>query len=316
MNPDNKNKRVEYARQISDVARADYHFTISDYIKPITDDDDMPYLNVFTANSIYIASIFNISKKSSVLAYIPIKDIAGIITRTQLASEEIFRTVNRNEPASISYSDENSHPAFTYRMRMGNMRGSTPAEILMNEGDNGYKKLLAQANFLKGNVDKYPNNKTELDIILSSLNLYKNGKIPRNDGNSQAQGASNEAPMTYKIYTPPTKFMSNKRDEEGRTLCYEISVKCCPTEQMPYIIEIKNFYAPLAKPNGNSKLTPILFKQAVGKKKERICITEDEWLNAVRKMDMNLTSYHMAIYRAMRKLDSYNRYHGDNNCPH
>lgn len=305
-------KTRKYARQLVEVSKSTSKLIVRDHLYGLTEKDNVPFLEVFAKYSVYRLEIFNYNEKRSDSANIPLDDLPSIIAHTDLATKCIFNTVNGldkktevEKQVSPKLDIPTNTPAFTFKMRTGKnvTAGKTPAQYLMEapNKEEAYKILHKQWTFLKDNLQKYPNNKQEMDAILEAVKLLKAGKLP-DTSKDCASGQQDPGAIELKIYTPPTKYFTVEKN--GMKKCYSLQILCYPSENYPYRVSITNFYAPIAV-DQETGMTKILMSQKE-KKTETSSVfrlSEAEWLNVLEEMKENKSNMRMALYSRMRTED-------------
>ncbi len=170
----------------------------------------------------------------------PMDDIPDLVERTRFANKRIYESeLKRTSTATAADGSRLTSPAYTVRFTNGYMKGKTPAEVLNEEGAAGREKLKNQYIFLKENLIKYKNNKTQMDAIAEAINAYDAGTLSKVEG-----GASGAA---IKILEQEMRPLVHKDQKYGKTFVYEIGVMCYPERNYPYSVTIENYYAPVIK---------------------------------------------------------------------
>ena len=187
------------------------------------EEDDKP-LEIFDDKfSRFAISIIQDGKAAT--ANIKISQLAGIIDNYR-ASLVASKTVSKKELSS----------AFTVRFNMGKFAGKTPAQVLIEQGE---EALNEQYTFLKKNLEKYPNNKIIIDAIKDAARIGK-GKV---------QEKINDNSSAYKaiIYDGGIKGNPYKEREDGMYFCSMLKIYFDTSRDYPITITISNFYAPVIK---------------------------------------------------------------------
>lgn len=306
-----ENKNKKYAGQIVDIVRTDKRLSFTDLLQKVEDRHDTPFLNVFAPQSIYLATLFTFSEQESVMANIPLKDIPLIERKTGLAEELIFRMSSEIPAPSVDEGNKQNptDPAFL-PLRLGKWAGKAPGDLLL-ESPNPNEMVAAlksQMEFLQKGVQKYPNNRQDIQAIAQALDYHAMGILSSCKPKIQPQAAEPQTPRTYVIYETPVKHQ--KKMENGKNLCYSVKVTCSPVKKYPYRFEIMNCWAPLGKAKNGMK--PVLMDQAINVTRKDIDLTEEEWIYAVDVMKNNLAEARHLWYPEMRAYDTRNRWHNRN----
>lgn len=238
--------------------------------------------------------VFTLIKKTDknkeyVMANVPADEGYYIYEKTLLSMQEILaskRTV-------ISEKDTLS-PAYTERFSMGNFKGKTPAEVLLESAGNK-EGLIKQGEFLNKNADKFPANKKMIAAIKDALNLLKNEKLE----NKSAPAPSN----VITLYNEPMKPLLSNKNEKGNYLVYGIKILCDTSRNLPFSIEIMNCYAPVVKTDEGT-LNPKM-KEAEDIKKISMNISEKDWFKTINRVKKTLDNFETITYRNQAKLSEY-----------
>lgn len=165
-------------------------------------------------------------------ANISIKAMISIIKKSEfLFNKEMELSCTPKESTFTS-------PAYTVRFTSGEMKGKTPAEVILENPENK-AKLNSQFSFLKKNLSKYPKNKEQLDAILDASKLLKEGKL-----------------ATQKRCTVPSFLIYEsglrpliRRQKQGKngmvSFVYQISLEWNFEAGSPVHLAIENFWAPV-----------------------------------------------------------------------
>lgn len=160
-----KNNR-KYAGQVVDIPRSNYRLSFIDRLKKMTDEEGDPFLNIFSNRSIYLISLFSYEKKQSLVANLPLRDMSLLKKRTDCAQEAIFRAANYQSEAFCQAAEDgaaSSIPAAFTPLKMGNLAGKTPGDLLLEAQQEGKAAEMSatlerQADFLRGKLERYPKN--------------------------------------------------------------------------------------------------------------------------------------------------------------
>lgn len=312
-----KKKNQEYAGQVVDIARADKRFSVKDLIRPMTEQEGEPYLNVFSKSSIYLLSILTYKDSASLMANLPLTDLEAINVHTRLASAEIFRCVNGQASTRQNGETQGSNteiPPAYQPLRVGKYKGKSAADIILAvENPNSVlPELQTHFNFLKENAEKYKMNKEDMAKIADAIKRLRAQTLESGKPEG-VQNATNMAMGAIKIYTPPDKHFKKMNEAGTMNKCYSVSVLCYPDKQNPYHIVIKNYYAPLGQMKNGLK--PIM-RDKMDKnsyKEYTFDMTEGEWLYVLKRMNDNYDNLRMMYYKAVRlKDDELKAYPGYN----
>ena len=174
-------KNKKYAGQVVDISRSQKRLSFTDRLQMVTEADGDPYLNVFSKKSIYLMSLFVFEENRSLIANLPIEDIPSIRKRSEYAGAEIFRLKHSIQPAASTDEDTAAEdtplPAAFTKLKMGSFAGKTPGDLLLEAADAEKVKasLIQQISFLGKNLDRYPQNQSQIDAINDAINAYDIG---------------------------------------------------------------------------------------------------------------------------------------------
>lgn len=132
-------------------------------------------------------------------------------------------------------------PAYTQRISMGAYKGKTPAQVLAQEGQAGKEKLKEHYIFLRGNAEKYPRNRTEMDAISEAINLFNDRKLEY----GAAESRQEQTPMVM-ISTGPRGSKKDRRTrEDGYVPCFEMEAAYVFGKKPHVEVAMSNYFAPI-----------------------------------------------------------------------
>lgn len=252
-------KATKYAGEVDAPMRKNAHITVTDMLKPVTEDDDEPFSHVFSKYSIFKLSFKKVEDAEGIDANLPIDEWQDFEEGATAASAAVMAALNTGK-TSVKADTEPEAPqetaptqqvsiAFT-PLTMGKMKGETPGDLLLgaSEPDKVIAELNSHKEFLGKNVAKYPKNQALIDAIDEALNLYDLGMLA--ESKPQAGPAPSrktaEAPTggDLIVYQSGIKYF-RKKNAAGKNKCYEFSIYCNPGRNFPYRMEFRNFYAPV-----------------------------------------------------------------------
>ena len=102
---------------------------------------------------------------------IPIESLPGIRVRTDIAANEQFRPKAIIPKSTANSTVDTNSIAFTKKFLTGNLKGKSPAEVLLEDPVNGSKTLNNQYKWLKEHLKDYPKNKDLMDAIVAASKL-------------------------------------------------------------------------------------------------------------------------------------------------
>ncbi len=169
---------------------------------------------------------------------IEFSEMYDIINRTNFALNKSYEL----ELAPQKSSGPEKSIAYTTKFVAGNLKGKSPAQVILENGEEEGKKILNdQYVFLKKNLQKYKDNQKIMDAIVESGNLLKEGKLSKDEISS----GSNE----FVIYDGGIKPLIRKKHPKNQNLCkiYEIKIVCDFSRRYPVNIKVLNYFAPVEK---------------------------------------------------------------------
>lgn len=280
-------KDVRYPRQIYTAKREKIVLGIDNYLSRPDERDTIPPLELHSPYSRFVLTIIDKSG-SAVLtpkANIPASDIPGIVEISRIAMLKKTRFVSTGASAD---SAEMS-PAYTQQILLGNFRGRTPAEILL-ENPESKDGLLKTRNFLADKARQYASNQKQMDAIDDAVKLLETGKLKKKTG-AVCSGIA-------KIYDVSHKYMRDTNDQ-GHRLFYGMSIICQYGNNYPWTITIENFFAPgLQGPKGG--LAPKM-NEKNGYAKCSIHLNDMEWSQMVTRLDSDIRYFESSCYGTLYK---------------
>ena len=227
----------------------------------------------------------------------------GIELRTDEAARMYWKE-QWIKPINTEVSSESL--ATTERFRMGNLKGKTPVDVLLEYGDKGKEMLNNQYEFLKektkeleaeGKNALVAGNKKMMQAIIEASKL----DLSSTEKKSQ-RGFSAEL---MRITARP---LIREKREDGKCFCYEATVTLTSTDDYPVNVQIKNFYAPVKQMDGG--LLNIMFKETDQKSvvNNEMKLSVDQWLAVVKKMVRDRNEYETISYgQALKTANTLDR---------
>lgn len=137
--------------------------------------------------------------------------------------------------AACAAKADASSPAYVYRFKMGNLKGRTPAEILLNDAD-GAAKLQQMFGYLQQNVNRFRANQQGMDAINDAFNLLNAGKL-------NADNLSSSSDIV--LYDASMRSLRSKQRQDGMLLIYTFRIVWSVGAEKPVNVTIENYYAPV-----------------------------------------------------------------------
>ncbi len=178
-----------------------------------------------------------------------------------------------NAPAG----NENASIAFTERFRTGDLKGKSPVDVILENGDKAGDILNKQYTWLREKLAQYPANKTLMDAITEAAKL-------------SAEDIEN-AKKSREVTAPPITLLDigvrplvRKTREDGKSFCYECSVTWNPAMKMPVVVRISNYYAPVETKENGMLNVKISQKDKATEVQGEFAMTASEWFNVLDNM--------------------------------
>ena len=213
-------------------------------------------------------------------ANIPANDAYYIIEKTKEAMAALASPIGLSNPQTKS-------PAYTERFQMGNLKGKTPAQVLLTMSD-GTTQLIEQGKFLAANVAKYPANQKLIDAIKDAIHLQHEGLL----SNDEAENGSSGTEIV--IYDNPMKPLRSQQLENGDCMVYGIKIVCDLTRKLPFSITVNNCYAPI-KVTEKGTLNPQMSKSH-DKISVSMNFSEKDWFAVINRMERTLINFESVCF--------------------
>ena len=226
-------------------------------------------LNLHSKFSRFPVVIINENNRPAT-ANIPVNEMLNIIMKSKTLHDLEIKQ------ACTPHNEEFSSPAYTVRFTSGDMRGMTPAEVLLKDPENS-KKLNEQYTILKENLPKYPKNKKQLDAITDAARLYKEGKL---------QKSERTVIPSYLLYESGFRPLTRREKKDGLTFVYQIKLTWNFGESNPVRLEIENFYAPVIQTEQG--LLNVQAKEKKNSTANEFHFSLDEWNWLIHLIESNI----------------------------
>lgn len=188
-------------------------------------------------------------------------DVPGILERAKIARDIDMK---RRMMASIEDKDTEKEvsKAYTVQIASGTLKGKTPAQVLLENGDEGRKMLSAQGNFLYKNIKKYPANVKQVEAIAEAIGLYDRHELSAENANKTKAII---VPLTFQNAEDGNtagsiKALKRRTRANGKAFVYQLTLEWHMGAKQPFVVKIMNCYAPLAVLE-NGLLAPQLSKK-------------------------------------------------------
>lgn len=219
-------------------------------------------------------------------ANIPAEDIDYLMSAINIILREYLL---KNEVVS-----EQQSIAFTQKIAMGNLKGFTPGEILLNYPERE-QELKRAYEILENNKEQYPGNPAQIEAINEAFLLKDKGKL-------HGRTEINKPPIV--IYDASIRILESIKDMKGNNLIYSLKITYFPDNEYPIEVKIKNTYAPIKK--GLNGLIQPVFKKKATETESSIFITMPKFYNIVSRMQRTVTNFEMLHIKELFKLSEEN----------
>lgn len=291
---------IKYPMQATAIKRDEKVLAIDTQLYLPNENENIPPLEIHSGFSRFVFTIVDTTGKQVITpkANILPKEIDAICTKTNLAMQILFNkkagllnTANTEVKTDNKDSDNDiySGPAYTQKLIMNKYKGKTPAQIL-TENPNEKDSLINTMNWLKEHLEKFPNNKFQIEAIQNAIDLFGIGELKSNEAkNPSKQNVANNSILIYS--SPDGKHFTSKNDknEKGYSLCYKIIITFNPNMNYPFNVKISNMYAPIETAKNGKKVAKL--SMAENTITSNLNIGENEWLYFVNHMKRTLLRF-------------------------
>ena len=233
--------------------------------------------------------IINQDKKAAT-ANMNVKEMFGFLEKSHFAmQQELLYQFN-----SGSNEEEELPLAYTVTITSGTLKGRTPADVLLNDGEEGKKLLNNQYTFLKNNLSKYPKNKTQMDAIVNASQLLKEGKL---DADAVGKGQTKR----ISLYSSGLRPLVNRKNNTGMSFVYELTVDWLLGEKRPLMITIVNYYAPVIKKDDGMLNVQVKQRDQTTLRNNTVNLTFDDWAYVQHMIETDIERFESGIYWNKRK---------------
>lgn len=233
--------------------------------------------------------IINQDKKAAT-ANMNVKEMFGFLEKSHFAmQQEMLYQFN-----SGSNEEEELPLAYTVTITSGTLKGRTPADVLLNDGEEGKKLLNNQYTFLKNNLSKYPKNKTQMDAIVNASQLLKEGKL---DADAVGKGPTKR----ISLYSSGLRPLVNRKNNAGMSFVYELTVDWLLGEKRPLMITIVNYYAPVIKKDDGMLNVQVKQRDQTTLRNNTVNLTFEDWAYVQHMIETDIERFESGIYWNKRK---------------
>lgn len=234
--------------------------------------------------------IINQDKKAAT-ANMNVKEMFGFLEKSHFAmQQEMLYRFNVTD----AKEEEELPLAYTVTIASGSLKGRTPADVLLNDGEEGKKLLNNQYTFLKNNLSKYPKNKTQMDAIVNASQLLKEGKL---DADAVGKGQTKR----ISLYSSGLRPLVNRKNNAGMSFVYELTVDWLLGEKRPLMITIVNYYAPVIKKDDGMLNVQVKQRDQTTLRNNTVNLTFEDWAYVQHMIETDIERFESGIYWNKRK---------------
>ncbi len=272
-NPQQQTMAEKYPLQIWVAARAGMSLTCaSDLHSPEENDIRNSPMEMHTGTSVFRMAIAY-SKKGSVVANIPAKDIPYLLEQYQFQRNMLHQQMLKKP----------NTPAYTVPIKERNCQNKTAAEVLQMQ--NGMNILTNARKFFANNLDRYPANGQMVNAIDEALSLYQSRRLV----------SSVTLSPLYKSAVKP----KSTKDENGRNTVYSITISGSASSSVDWTFELYNCKAFL---KNMGKLKVVDMEHAVDKKTLTFKVTQQEMDLFIYRLRSTMENYERSMFLRQYKM--------------
>lgn len=213
-------------------------------------------------------------EKRPATANVPVNELPAIFQKIRNLSLRDMLSVQKQK------SEPSKSPAYTTTINAGTLKGKTPAALLLEDAQTNKRLLINQKNWLESNLGRYPRNAAQITAIEDALRLYEAGQL-----NAEESKAGFQAKTVYSSGMRPLI----RRKHGDKYFVYEISIRWDGASEKPVEIDIRNYYAPVARTEKG--LLNIKAKEREGEIRNVISLTLEEWLWVEHMLESNIRTF-------------------------
>lgn len=277
-------KVTSYPKEVASIVRNTITLSInSELFVAEGDKGEKPY-SVYGQFSRFPITLIDRSNGTRIAkANIGVNEIPDISARTAFAVNKHMESLY----TKVSKSVTNLSPAYTVILKSGNnLKSKTPAQVLLESGNDGMTRLNNQKIYLSNNTNpKFArDNQMQIAAIDDAINLYSQGRL-------NAETAQGNGGVTIPLYTAPYRANVHKPRGDGKCLVTETSVKWIVGNDYPVEIVCTNYYARVNRSQrGAINIDSTGIDQST-RVSNHIKLSQMEWLNIMHNIEMNMKQF-------------------------
>lgn len=236
----------------------------------------------------FIGQVFSITKNT-----------ANLVKRCGDAINMVYSFMKTGkEPVRKNQTQQQNvgNLAKTVQIANGTFKGKTPFQVLLEDSSKA-KDLQSQYSWLQSNLEKYPNNKSQMDAIQEALYMAQNGMINAENGGLEATKLELGDVVLYEALP---KALIRKQDKNGFCPVYEIGIIWHIGDKYPVEVIVKNYKAPVNK-SDKGTINPMRQK-AIEIVTNNFRMSSNQWFECLYAMKS-----HMRRFESLHAVEQFNQ---------
>lgn len=213
-------------------------------------------------------------EKRPATANVPVNELPAIFQKIRNLSLRDMLSVQKQK------SEPSKSPAYTTTINAGTLKGKTPAALLLEDAQTNKRLLINQKNWLESNLGRYPRNAAQITAIEDALRLYEAGQLDAEESKAGFQAET--------VYSSGMRPLI-RREHGDKYFVYEITIRWDGASEKPVEIDIRNYYAPVARTEKG--LLNVKAKEREGEIRNVISLTLEEWLWVEHMLESNIRTF-------------------------
>ncbi len=289
---------MKYPLEVASVVRQQTFYINLFLGQAKTENNEAP-LMFFDRFSRLATTIIN-QNKVPAMVNISMAEFNDIKNRSKFAFAEEMKALYLQSEKAESVSK-----AYTVTFTAGNLKGKTPAQVLLEASDKnaGIETLRSQYAFLRDNVSRYPKNAEIMAAINEAVKLLQAGKL-------SAEAQSTSGTKEILIYHSGFKPQIRKKREDGMAPVHQCEITWSLKSAYPVTVKITNCYAPVVQLEDGKLNVVMAQKDQKTVITNTMSLTAAEWMNAVENIERNIDLFTRLTFKSA--LDDAQRTHQAN----
>lgn len=281
--------RITVPTEIASVVR-DKTFYVASHLSPTSaNNGDYPLMAYNSFSRYEFVNIAQIDGKyTAASAKVTIPEVLQII-RYSKKIYDLYLDSRFNKKKTTQPDKSTTSLAYSVKMQ-GKLKGKTPAQVLIENPEEGRTLLVSQGKWLSQNLQgKYKDaNQRQIDAINDALNLQKIGSLSVNNIQTSSACAIYDGGMR--------PLIRKKIPDDVNPTCkfvYELKIEWAGSERNPAQITVQNYYAPvITQENGTLN---VLKSKADPHHRiiNTMSLSAEEWMNVIYAIEMDMRRFEM-----------------------